>query len=749
MLNIFKQLARHWKVCLAVALLLVVQAQCDLSLPGYTSRIVDVGITQGGVESPAPEVVRTETLNTLLKLMDADTAALVDACYIQPEQAGSEPLTPLGVSLLRKGALGENGPRALRKQADTSRLADAFTTPDVILYMTAAAIDGDTTDAPTTADVDAAAAAINAMSADQLAAALQAAAGANPVDDTMADTLNSQAVQLVRLEYEAQGIAGSVQLRYLLKTGGAMLGFTLLMAVVSVLVGLLASRTAAGIGRDLRRDVFQKVVSFSHAETERFSTASLITRTTNDIQQVQMTCVMLLRMVAYAPIVGIGGIWRVANTNASLSWIIVVAVTALVGVMLVLFQFVMPKFRIMQKLVDRLNQVSREILTGVMPIRAFSRESFEEQRFDAASRDLMQTQLFTNRAMSFMFPTMTLIMNGISLLIVWFGGLSIDAGGMQVGEMIAFITYTMQIVMSFLMLAMVSIMLPRAGVAADRIAEVLNTEVSIRDPEGSAAAPADGTVTFEDVSFRYPGADENALEHISFTARPGETTAIIGATGCGKSTLLNLIPRFYDATEGRVLVGGADVRSLPQSALRETLGYVPQKGVLFSGTIDSNLKFGGPSITDADARKAAAIAQAADFIEAKPEGYQSPIAQGGTNVSGGQKQRLSIARAIAKKPKIYLFDDSFSALDYKTDVALRRALKAETGDATVIIVAQRISTVLHANQILVLEDGKVVGRGTHGQLLQSCPEYREIARSQLSQKELSLGGDVVCQDRAE
>ena len=615
--------------------------------------------------------------------------------------------------------------------------------------MAAAAIDGDTTDTPTAADVDAAAAAINAMSKEQLSAAMQAAAGANPVDDTMADTLQSQAVQLVRLEYEAQGIAGSVQLRYLLKTGGAMLGFTLLMAAVSVLVGLLASRTAAGIGRDLRRDVFQKVVSFSHAETERFSTASLITRTTNDIQQVQMTCVMLLRMVAYAPILGIGGIWRVANTNASLSWIIVVAVTALVGVMLVLFKFVMPKFRIMQKLVDRLNQVSREILTGVMPIRAFSRESFEEQRFDAASRDLMQTQLFTNRAMSFMFPTMTLIMNGISLLIVWFGGLSIDAGSMQVGEMIAFITYTMQIVMSFLMLAMVSIMLPRAGVAADRIAEVLNTEISIRDPEHSAAAPADGTVTFEDVSFRYPGADENALEHISFTARPGETTAIIGATGCGKSTLLNLIPRFYDATEGRVLVGGADVRSLPQSALRETLGYVPQKGVLFSGTIDSNLKFGGPSITDADTRKAAAIAQAADFIEAKPEGYQSPIAQGGTNVSGGQKQRLSIARAIAKKPKIYLFDDSFSALDYKTDVALRRALKAETGDATVIIVAQRISTVLHANQILVLEDGKVVGRGTHGQLLQSCPEYREIARSQLSQKELSLGGDVVCQDRAE
>ena len=741
MLNIFKQLARHWRVCLMVMALLVVQAQCDLALPTYTSSIVDVGITQGGVESAAPEVIRADTLAALMKLMDEDTAAMVDACYIQPEQAGSEPLTPLGVRLLHKGSLGENGPRALRRQADLSQLADAFTAPDVMLYLAAAAIDGDGTDVPEAADLDLAAARINAMSKEQLAAAMQAAAQDSPADESMTYTLKSQAVQLVRLEYQAQGIADSVQLQYLLKTGGAMLGFTLLMAAVSVLAGLLASRTAAGIGRDLRRDVFQKVVSFSHAEAEQFSTASLITRTTNDIQQVQMTCVMLLRMVAYAPILGLGGIWRVAHTNASLSWIIVVAVAALVSVMMVLFTFAMPKFRIMQKLVDRLNQVSREILTGIMPIRAFSRERFEEQRFDAANKNLMRTQLFTNRAMSFMFPTMTLIMNGVSLLIVWFGGKSIDAGGMQVGEMIAFITYTMQIVMSFLMLAMVSIMLPRAGVAADRIAEVLNTEVCIRDPESSTAVPADGTVAFEDVSFRYPGAGENALEHISFTARPGETTAIIGSTGCGKSTLLNLIPRFYDVSEGRVTVGGVDVRRMSQSTLREGIGYVPQKGVLFSGTIDSNLKFGGRDISDADARQAAAIAQAADFIEAKPEGYQSPIAQGGTNVSGGQKQRLSIARAIAKKPKIYLFDDSFSALDYKTDVALRRALKAETGDATVIIVAQRISTVLHANQIIVLEDGRIVGRGTHAQLLQNCPEYREIARSQLSQKELALGGD--------
>ena len=743
MKNIFRQLARHWKICLLAALLLVVQAQCDLALPTYTSRIVDVGITQGGVESPVPEAVRAETLNALLKLMDEDTAALVESCYIQPEQSGSEPLTPLGVFLLQRGNLGENGPRALRRDAAVSLPEDAFTTPNVILYLAAASIDGDTTDTPEPADLDAAAAMICAASPDRLAAALQTAADSSLIDPSMKDNLKSQAVQLVRLEYEAQGIAGAVQLRCLLKTGGEMLAFTLLMAAAAVLVGLLASRTGAVIARDLRHDVFRKVVSFSHAETEQFSTASLITRTTNDVQQVQMTCVILLRMVAYAPILGIGGIWRVARTNSSLSWIIVLAVAALMGVMFLMFRLVMPKFRIMQKLVDKLNQVSREILTGIMPIRAFSRERFEEARFDAANRDLMQTQLFTNRAMSFMMPTMTLIMNGISLLIVWFGGKSIDAGGMQVGEMIAFITYTMQIVMSFLMLAMVSIMLPRAGVAADRIAEVLATPASIRDPDPAlpAAVPADGSVTFEDVSFRYPGADENALEHISFTARPGETTAIIGSTGCGKSTLLNLIPRFYDVSEGRVLVGGVDVRSLPQSELRRRIGYVPQKGVLFSGTIDSNLKFGGPDITDADARKAAAIAQAAEFIEAKPEGYGSSIAQGGSNVSGGQKQRLSIARAIAKKPEIYLFDDSFSALDYKTDVALRRALKAETGDATVIIVAQRISTVLHANQILVLDEGRVVGCGTHARLLQSCPAYQEIARSQLSQKELAIGGE--------
>ena len=523
-----------------------------------------------------------------------------------------------------------------------------------------------------------------------------------------------------------------------------MLALTLLMVVVAVAVGFLASRVSAAIGRDLRRETFSSVIGFSNAEIENFSTASLITRTTNDIQQVQFVCVMLLRMVAYAPILGIGGVLHVVGSSSGLSWIVVLDVAILLLLIIFLMSVAMPKFKVMQQLVDRLNLVSREILTGIMPVRAFSREKFEEQRFDKANRELMGTQLFTNRAMVAMMPFMTLIMNGTSLLIVWFGGKAMDAGTMQVGEMIAFITYTMQIVMSFLMLAMVAVMLPRAGVAADRIDEVIRTKATIHDPDEAAAKAAQahtywqGVVQFEDVSFRYPGADSDALEHISFTAKPGETTAIIGSTGCGKSTLLNLIPRFYDVTGGKVTVDGIDVREMPQAQLHDLLGYVPQKGVLFSGTIDSNLKFGGKDITDAQVQKAAAIAQATDFIEAKPEGYQSPIAQGGSNVSGGQKQRLSIARAIAKDPKVYLFDDSFSALDYKTDVTLRRALKAQTDNATVIIVAQRISTVLHANQILVLDEGRLVGKGTHAQLMVSCPEYQEIARSQLSQKELAL-----------
>ena len=737
--KIFKQLARHWAACLAVVALLFVQAYCDLSLPDYTSKIVDTGIQQGGIESPLPETVRQSTLDALSLLMgeeDADALQNAYGYYLQDD----------GVLKLRSDLTN----------AERTALEEAVTTPDIVLYMAAAqnanapaGAEAETmTAAPTAEDLDAVCAQFAAMAQmpgfsremiqQQLASAME------QVDETTLSSMASQATLLVSLEYEAQGVSHDVQMAYLFRVGGQMLALTLLMVVVAILVGLIASRVSASIGRELRRETFSSVIHFSNAEIENFSTASLITRTTNDIQQVQFTCVILLRMVAYAPILGIGGVMHVTQGNTGLAWIIVLDVAALLLLITVLMSIAMPKFKIMQTLVDKLNLVSREILTGVMPVRAFSRESFEEKRFDAASRELMGTQLFTNRAMVAMMPFMTLIMNGTSLLIVWFGGKAMDNGTMQVGEMIAFITYTMQIVMSFLMLAMVAVMLPRAGVAADRIDEVCRTKASIHDPDAATAKPAlekkdwDGVVRFEDVSFRFPGADSDALEHISFTANPGETTAIIGSTGCGKSSLLNLIPRFYDVTGGRVTIDGIDVREMPQEQLHSLLGYVPQKGVLFSGTIESNLKFGGAQITDAGMKKAASIAQATEFIDAKPEGYASPIAQGGSNVSGGQKQRLSIARAIAKDPKIYLFDDSFSALDYKTDVTLRRALKEETDNATVIIVAQRISTVLHANQILVLDDGRLVGKGTHAQLMATCPEYQEIARSQLSQKELNL-----------
>ena len=730
MTKIFKQLGRHWAACLAVVALLVVQAYCDLSLPDYTSKIVDTGIQQGGIESPVPDTVRGTTLQALELLMSEQDAALAEQWYSAPDADGVRTLSHDATAAM-------------------SELENAFATPDIVLYMAAAknaATAAGTADAvtPTAYDLDAVATQFAAMSQAPGAREMlqsQLAAAFASLDDSVAGSLSSQAMLLVALEYEAQDIAHDVQMGYLLRTGGRMLALTLLMVAVAIVVGFIASRVSAGIGRDLRRDVFRTVVGYSNAEIEKFSTASLITRTTNDIQQVQFVCVILLRMVAYAPILGIGGILHVAGGNTGLTWIIFVAVVALLLLIAVLMNVAMPKFKQMQTLVDRLNLVSREILTGIMPIRAFSREKFEEERFDKANTDLMKTQLFTNRTMVAMMPFMTLIMNGTSLLIVWFGGKAMDLGNMQVGEMIAFITYTMQIVMSFLMLSMVAVMLPRAGVAADRIDEVIKTPAAIHDPAAPKALPEGGTkgvVAFNDVSFRYPGSDEDALEHISFTAKPGQTTAIIGSTGCGKSTLLNLIPRFYDVSEGSVTIDGVDVRDMSQAQLHDQLGYVPQKGVLFSGTIDSNLKFGGDHITDADVRRAAEIAQATEFISAKPEGYNAPIAQGGSNVSGGQKQRLSIARAIAKHPQIYLFDDSFSALDYKTDVALRRALKAQTDNATVIIVAQRISTVLHANQILVLDEGRIVGKGTHAQLMESCPEYQEIARSQLSQKELNL-----------
>ena len=529
----------------------------------------------------------------------------------------------------------------------------------------------------------------------------------------------------------------AIQTRYLCVSGAKMVAMALLVALTTVLVGLSASRVAAGIGRDLRGNVYKNVINFSNAEMDKYSTASLITRTTNDIQQVQLVTVLMLRMVLYAPILGIGGIFKVMETGAGMEWVIALAVVLIIGVVLLLMVIAMPKFKLMQKLVDNVNLVSREILTGLSVIRAFGREKKEEERFDQANRSLTKTMIFTNRVMTFMMPTMTFIMYGLNVLIIWVASHKIDEGSMQVGAMTAFITYAMQIVMSFLMLTMMSIMLPRAAVSANRIEEVLKEVPSIKDPENPERLEEhNGVVTFNHVSFRYPNAKANVLTDIDFVAKLGQTTAIVGSTGCGKSTLINLIPRLYDVTEGSVMVDGHNVKNISMEELRDEIGYVPQKGVLFSGTIASNLRYGREEATDEEIAEAAQIAQATEFIEGKRDRYNSPIAQGGSNVSGGQKQRLSIARAIAKNPKIYIFDDSFSALDLKTDAALRKELAGKVKDSTVIIVAQRISTILHADQILVMDEGRIVGKGTHEELMSSCEVYQQIARSQMSAKEL-------------
>ena len=697
------------KSVLAIIVLLVVQAYCDLALPQYTSDIVDVGIQQGGIEYVAPEQMRKETFDRLKKLMTSEEKEAAEAFYEQRQDGSLE--------------------RTTDRKEDLEQLNGLFRLPMAMLSgMEEAAPELEAQD-------------ITLSDEQILTLREQVSARAGDMSESL---LDQRAVLFVKQEYEAMGKdAGAVQTKYLLVTGAKMLGFTLLMVASAILVSLLASRAAASIGKSLRGQVFNRVMSFSSAEMHRFSTASLITRSTNDIQQVQMVAVMLLRMVIYAPIVGIGGVLKVTETKTGMAWIIALAVGVIMAVVLVLMGIAMPRFQKMQQLVDRLNLVSREILTGLSVIRAFSREKFEEERFDGANRDLMKTQLFTNRVMTFMMPTMMLIMNCVTVMIVWFGAKGIDAGSLQVGDMMAFMTYTMQIVMSFLMLTMVSVMLPRAGVAADRIEEILHTNSSVSDAEkvqDEKLKDCKGVLSFEDVSFKYPGADDNALEHISFTAEPGKTTAIIGSTGCGKSTLINLIPRFYDVTGGRILLDGVDIRQLSQHGLREVLGLVPQKGILFSGTIASNIKLAGEEqISDGQMREAADTAQAREFIDGKPEGYDSPVAQGGSNVSGGQKQRLAIARAIAKDPKIYLFDDSFSALDYKTDAALRQALGKKASNATVLIVAQRISTILHADQILVLDDGRIAGKGTHEELLKNCGAYQEIARSQLSESELKGG----------
>ena len=713
MKHIFGNLLRHKAAVCAIILLLITQAYCDLALPTYTSDIVDVGLQQYGIEDCVMTQMRESTGKALQDMLpDEGRAAFADA-YVLNDTTGNYELQ--SITKEQRSALGEQ-----------------LQQPLVLMY---AASHMDELQEQTGMD----ASMLQAVSRDP-DAMQQMLAQYGDMSDSIMEQI---AVQSVTEEYEACGIdLNALQRQYLLTTGAKMMALSLLMLAAAVLCGYLSAKTAARIGMELRSSVFRNVLSFSSVEMNRFSTASLITRSTNDIQQIQMVTVMLLRMVFYAPVLGIGAILKVVTTKTGMGWIIVLAVVIISGLVLVLMGVTLPKFKMMQKLVDRLNLVSREILTGLPVIRAFSREKFEEDRFDKANRDLMGTQLFTNRVMTLMMPAMMMLMNGVTVLIVWMGGKGIDMGNLQVGDMIAFISYTMQIIMSFLMITMVSVMLPRAGVAADRIDEVVRTKGSIRDAahvRDEEHSDWKGRVEFSDVSFRYEGADEDALSHLSFVVEPGKTTAIIGSTGCGKSTLVNLIPRFYDVTDGVITMDGVDIRELSQKKLRSLLGVVPQKGVLFSGDIASNLKFGGDDITDEQMTEAAQIAQATEFIEEKPNHYHSEISQGGTNVSGGQKQRLSIARAIAKHPKVLIFDDSFSALDYKTDAALRRALAEKTADAAVIIVAQRINTILHADQILVLEEGRIVGKGTHRELMETCEAYQEIANSQLSEEELKGG----------
>lgn len=711
--KLIKYLADHKLAVLVILLLLGVQAFCDLSLPSYTSDIVDVGIQQSGIKGAAAEKYTAQTYEALKLFMSEDEITYMDECYEMDgelyvrKKLSSKELDKLNDTLLT--AAGMVYSVETSGQYSVSQLVDGYR-----------------------------AGLVTKKALSDVAGQVEAAMG------DMASSMKSQmAVELVKSEYTLLGYdLNAIQRNYLLITGAKMLAMTLLMVAAAIGVGFIGAKTAAAIGRDLREKLFTKVIGFSNADINKFSTASLITRSTNDVQQVQQVSVMMLRIVLYAPIIGIGGIIKVMGTDTGMGWIIGVAVGAVLSLVLVLMVVAMPKFKKMQSLVDRVNLVSREILTGTMVIRAFSREKHEEERFDKANRELMSTQLFTNRVMSMMMPAMMLIMNAITVLIVWMGAKGIDIGRMQVGDMMAFITYTMQIVMAFLMITMISVMLPRAGVAADRIEEVLNTRETITykaDTENTDRKLTDckGVVEFRNVSFRFDGGSENAISGLSFKAEPGKTTAIIGSTGCGKSTVVNLLDRFYDVTEGSITLDGVDIRDMSQKELRSHIGLVPQKGVLFSGTIESNIKYGGDFVTDEDMKEAAVIAQAAEFIDSKKDGYAESIAQGGTNVSGGQKQRLSIARAIAVKPKVYVFDDSFSALDFKTDAALRKALSKRTKDASVIIVAQRISTIMNADQIILLNEGRTVGKGTHRELLKNCPEYLEIAKSQLSETELA------------
>ena len=761
MKNLFKYAASYWKAMIAIVLILVVQAYCDLSLPAYTSDIVNVGIQQGGIEDEVPRQIATEEMEKLLLFVSEDDQQTVMDAYTEDNTSYKKEAYVLKDSVAEEENTMENLKDILQipmmmtsgieSGSDTTKQMEDKLKEQMSQGMAQSMPQGADRTMPEgmpqgESQAESQAVSLDDMSMFDLLKMLPAEQRATIVEkieeqmSEMPDTILDQAsVSFCRSAYKDLGMdMDQTQIHYLLKTGGQMAALALLGMAASIMVAFLASRVGASAGRDLRSGVFHKVVGFSNNEFNHFSTASLITRSTNDIQQIQMLIVMLLRMVLYAPILAIGGVLQVMKTNVSMSWIIGLAVIIIAFVVLLLFLVVMPKFKVLQNLVDKLNLVTREILTGLPVIRAFSTEKHEEERFDDANRTLTKTNLFVNRAMTFMMPVMMLVMNGVSVLIVWTGAHGISDGQMQVGDMMAFIQYTMQIIMGFLMLCMISIMLPRAAVAADRVEEVLKSETMIHDPKQEKHFPEDGkgVLTFDHVSFRYPGADEDVLEDITFTAKPGETTAIIGSTGSGKSTLVNLIPRFYDVTSGDITLDGVDIREVKQHELREKLGYVPQKGVLFSGDIASNIMFGNSHGSDDEMIEAAEIAQATEFIDTKPEKYKSPISQGGSNVSGGQKQRLSIARAIAKHPQVFIFDDSFSALDYKTDVTLRRALAEKTSGSTVLIVAQRISTILHAEQIIVLDEGKVAGKGTHAELLKNCPVYREIAESQLSRKEL-------------
>lgn len=735
MRKLFQFLKPYAPRVLLILCVLVVQAYCDLSLPTYTSNIVNVGIQQSGIDEEIPENISEEEMNRLLLFVSEDDRQDIQDAY----EKSSESFDYDGEVLTLKDSV----------KSDNEKL-DALTEEMKLPMMLTAGFENGS---DTTKQMEgqlkeqmSQVPGIEKMSVFDIFGMMDDTQRAAIVDkiteqmDKMPDSILDQAaISYVKSTYEQIGLdTGHMSTVYILKTGAKMLGLAALGMAASILACLMASRVGAKVGRGLRRDTFRKVIGFSNAEFDKFSTASLITRSTNDIQQIQLLTVMILRMVLYAPIMAIGGILKVSKTNVDMFWIIGLAVLLIVMVVAVLFIVVMPKFKIVQNMVDKLNLVSREILTGLPVIRAFHTEKHEEERFDKANKDLTKLNLFVNRAMTFMMPTMMLVMNGITVLIVWVGGHSINDGAMQVGDMMAFIQYAMQIIMSFLMICMISVMLPRAAVSAERVDKVLKSETKIHDPKEPKTLPKNGKgeVAFEHVSFHYPGAEEDVLHDITFTAKPGETTAFIGSTGCGKSTLVNLIPRFYDVTEGKITIDGQDVRDLTQHALRDKLGYVPQKGVLFSGNIASNIMFGNPAGSEQEMTEAAQIAQAVEFIDTKPERYKSPISQGGANVSGGQKQRLSIARAIAKHPDIYIFDDSFSALDYKTDTVLRSALKEKTTDSVVLIVAQRISTILHAEQIIVLDDGKIVGKGTHEELLKTCDAYYQIAASQLSESEL-------------